>query len=86
MEIKFSADDLEILSTLLADKVMEKVRLLLPQSKTDGLLTVSELAEYLKVKEAWVYQKVHTKEIPYRKVGGKLRFRKSEIDRMVDGR
>jgi len=85
MELRFNEEDLEALSNLLADKVIEKVKTLLPQNqpKSDGLLTVSELSQYLKVKESWIYQKVHSREIPYHKLGGKLRFRKSEIDKML---
>jgi len=46
----------------------------------DGLFTVKTLSEYLHVKTAWVYQKVHEGEIPHYKVGKYPRFRKFVID------
>ncbi len=44
------------------------------------VMTVREVAEYLKVKARTIYRLVSKKEIPGFKVGGSWRFRKSEID------
>ena len=46
----------------------------------DSLITVKEVAEYLKLKEQTVYLLARQKKIPSLKVGGSLRFKKSQID------
>ncbi|ARP72100.1 helix-turn-helix domain-containing protein [Streptomyces pluripotens] len=48
------------------------------------LMTVNELADYLAVKPAWIYNNHRALGIPSRKVGGSLRFRLSEVDRWLD--
>ena len=44
------------------------------------VMTVREVAEYLKVKDRTIYRLVANGEMPGFKVGGSWRFRKSEID------
>lgn len=46
----------------------------------DSLITVKEVAEYLKLKEQTVYLLARQNKIPSLKVGGSLRFKKSQID------
>jgi excisionase family DNA binding protein len=46
----------------------------------DSLLTVGELCQHLNVKQSFIYSLTHQKKIPYVKIGGILRFRKSVID------
>jgi len=46
----------------------------------DEILTVKELAAYLKIAEKTVYRFASEEKIPGFKVGGTWRFRKSEID------
>ena len=46
----------------------------------DSLITVKEIAEYLKLKEQTVYLLARQNKIPSLKVGGSLRFKKSQID------
>ncbi len=48
------------------------------------LMTVNELADYLAVEPAWIYNNHRALGIPSRKVGGSLRFRLSEVDRWLD--
>ena len=43
-----------------------------------------KVAKHLKVKESWVYEKVHTREMPFKKIGKFPRFRKRDIDIWVD--
>lgn len=50
------------------------------QSKSDELMDVKGLAQYLKVKRSWIYEKVHKKEIPFQKAGRFLLFKKKDID------
>ena len=48
------------------------------------ILTVREVAEYLKVKPGTIYRMAAAGEMPGFKVGGSWRFRKSEIDAWTD--
>ena len=48
------------------------------------VMTVREVAEYLKVKERTVYRLVAASDIPAFKVGGSWRFRKGEIDQWTE--
>lgn len=49
----------------------------------DEILTIREVAEYLKIKEKTAYALVARGEIPGFKVGGSWRFRKSELNRWI---
>ncbi len=71
----------------IAKKVVEKIKHLpINQgNKEDEILTVDEVAKHLKVTVNWIYKKVSSKEIPYYKPGGSLRFRKKEIDEWFNG-
>ncbi|MDF0605888.1 helix-turn-helix domain-containing protein [Neisseriaceae bacterium TC5R-5] len=46
-----------------------------------GILTIKEVAEYLKVTERTIYRLAAAKKIPaFKKVGGTWRFRATDID------
>jgi excisionase family DNA binding protein len=47
---------------------------------TEALLTVPEVADYLRVKPRTVYQWVWRRRIPFVKAGATVRFRRAEID------
>ena len=47
------------------------------------VMTVAELAEYLSIAESTVYKKVEYRELPFTKVGTRLRFPKWLIDRWL---
>ncbi len=49
----------------------------------DEILTIKELARYLKIAEKTTYRFVSEGRISGFKVGGSWRFRKSEIDRWI---
>ena len=50
----------------------------------DGsILTIKEVAEYLKVNERTVYRLAGAKKIPAFKVGGTWRFRTADIDAWI---
>jgi excisionase family DNA binding protein len=55
------------------------------QSKfSDGsILTIKEVAEYLKVNERTVYRLAGAKKLPAFKVGGTWRFLRSDIDKWI---
>jgi len=48
------------------------------------VMTVREVADYLKVKDRTIYRLVANREMPGFKVGGSWRFRKAEIDRWTE--
>ena len=49
----------------------------------DQLMSVTELAKYLKVNKQTIYNWVNKKEIPFTKIGDLLRFDKDEIERWL---
>lgn len=49
------------------------------------LLTISELAVYLSIKQKTIYAKVEAGEIPHYRIGRLIRFRLDEIDAWLDG-
>lgn len=50
----------------------------------DEVLTIREVAEYLKVNEKTVYGLAQQSRIPAFKVGGQWRFRRSDIESWID--
>ncbi len=65
------------------EKVVERLKPLFSNShdpKGDELMDVKALASYLKVKESWIYEKIHKREIPFNKCGKFPRFRRKHID------
>jgi excisionase family DNA binding protein len=53
------------------------------EMKDRDVLTVKELAGYLRVKDLTVYKHVNMGKIPGFKLGSHWRFRKSEIDEWI---
>ncbi len=84
--MKIEIDDTVLIDTIV-EKVFEKLKPSLNNShdsKDNELMDVKGLAEYLKVKESWVYEKIHTKQIPFQKAGRFPRFRKKNIDKWLE--
>lgn len=52
--------------------------------KQESVLTIIELAEYLKISKSTLYKLVQEGKIPGQKVGRHWRFLKSRIDRWLD--
>ena len=50
------------------------------------LMTITDLAETMKVKEKTIRKYVLENTIPYIKVGANVRFRPSEIENWIEGR
>jgi excisionase family DNA binding protein len=48
-----------------------------------NLLTVGQIAEYLQVKPSTIYQWTHQGYIPHVKLGNRVRFRLSQVDRWL---
>ncbi len=79
MKFEIETEDLEKIANI----VVERLKSLLNNSHNSNdneLMDVKGLAEYLKVKETWVYMKVHTRQIPFHKAGKFPRFRQKHID------
>jgi len=51
----------------------------------EDILTIREIAEYLKLNEKTAYRLAAEGKIPGFKVGGAWRFRKDEIERLTRG-
>lgn len=54
------------------------------KTNADIIFDVCGVAEYLKVKKQWIYEKVHVKKIPFYKIGKYPRFRLSKIDEWLN--
>lgn len=50
---------------------------------TDKIMTIKELATYLKVTEKSIYRLLSNSKLPAFKVGGTWRFRREEIDKWI---
>ena len=56
----------------------------MPTSTCDGeILTIKQVAEYLKVTERTIYRLAAAKKIPAFKVGGTWRFSRAEINQWI---
>ncbi len=80
MKIEINHD--QLVDTIV-ERVIQEIKPLLNShyhAKNDELLDVQGLAEYLKVKPSWVYEKVHSRQIPFRKACKFPRFPKKHID------
>lgn len=53
---------------------------------SDEILTVKELARYLKLNEKTAYRLVSKDDLPGFKVGGSWRFKKTDIDAWIESR
>ncbi|MDP8259634.1 MAG: helix-turn-helix domain-containing protein [Candidatus Gygaella obscura] len=54
------------------------------QQEIENLLTIEELAEYLRVKPRTIYDWLYKKKVPALKIVGQWRFRKDKIDEWLD--
>ncbi len=78
--------DLKVFKDAIREVVKEEIKHLfkeIPTGDNEKVFTVSDLAEYLKVEESWIYKQVSLRAIPFFKLGKYVRFRKSEIDRWI---
>lgn len=50
----------------------------------ENLLTVKEIASYMKINERTIYKLAKEKQIPALKIGGTWRFNRSVIDKWVN--
>lgn len=48
-------------------------------------MTVDDLAALLQTTRRAVYNRVHRREIPHLKIGARVYFKRTEIERWIDG-
>ncbi len=80
--MKFEIDDNQLIDKI-ANKVIQQLSPLLKHNTNcndNELMTVDDVATYLKTKKSSIYDKVHSKLIPFLKYGNSLRFKKKHID------
>lgn len=64
--------------------VFQESTIAMSSSTSEGeILTVKQVADYLKVTERTIYRLAAAKKIPAFKVGGTWRFRKADIDSWI---
>jgi len=51
----------------------------------EQLLTIDQVSELLQIPKGSLYNLVNEDKIPYIKIGGRLRFKKSSIEKWIDG-
>ena len=56
------------------------------KSEPDAVLTIDEMAEYLKIAKSTLYKLAQEGRIPAQKVGRHWRFRKAAIDRWLEAK
>lgn len=54
------------------------------KTAVDAVLTIDELAVYLKIAKSTLYKLAQERKLPGQKVGRHWRFRKETIDRWLD--
>jgi len=80
--MKIEIDNSQLINDIV-EKVVARLKPLLNNphdSKYNELMTVDEVARYLKTKKSTIYDKVHSRTIPFLKNGGSSRFRRTHID------
>jgi len=50
----------------------------------DEILTIPEVARYLKISKSKIYLLVTTKQIPYIRIGKNVRVRRADLERWLD--
>lgn len=83
MRIELEPQDLQAI----ADKVVEVLRpsLRAGSNQKDTIFDKAELAEYLHVDISWINKQITLRAIPYLKMGKYTRFKKTHIDRWLEG-
>jgi excisionase family DNA binding protein len=70
------------------ERVTDRITLLLGrhsmQTNNDEIMTIDELAVYVKVSKSTLYKLVQGGKVPGQKIGKHWRFRRETIDRWLD--
>lgn len=85
--MKFDPPELQELAEAVSEMVIKKLCLLPPKNgQTDGLLDVKGIANYLEISRTKVYKMIKENGIPYKRIGGCIRFKKEEVDSYFDSK
>ncbi len=83
--LRLEQEDLQSLAKQVAENLKPQLAKMNDLGEKEDLMTVDEVAKYLKCSPHFIYKLTAAKEIPHRKRGVKfLLFRKSEIDKWLD--
>jgi excisionase family DNA binding protein len=84
MKLEFEQADIDLIANRVAEILKPMLSSTAKHDEKDALLDVAQLADYLNVSQAWVYDRIRDNEIPHSKLGKYLRFRKREIDKWIE--
>ncbi len=73
--------DVQKISSQVAEELIRTLGPLFSRTKEDEVFGVKEAAAYLKTSPKWIYTHQHL--MPHVKLEGLLRFRKSDIDKLI---
>ncbi len=81
MKLEFTPQELNLIADAVSEKVLERLRPV-PRQQDQGQekdFTVETLAQHLDIPIRKVYEMTCRRQIPFYKVGNKLRFRPTDI-------
>ena len=84
MKLEIEQTDIEAIANRVAEILKPMLSSTTKHDEKDVLLDVVQLAAYLNVSKAWVYDRIRDNEMPHSKVGKYLRFRRRDIDKWVE--
>jgi Helix-turn-helix domain len=67
------------------EALIERIVERLEQSRDDGYLNASDAAEFLGLTPAALYARVGREQVPYRRVGKRVFFKRSELHAYMEG-
>lgn len=86
MKFEIESQDIEAIAQRVSEIIKPMLNHSVGSNEKDVVFDVRGLAEYLRVKESWVYQQVHTHSLPCFKVGKYPRFKKAQIDKWMESK
>lgn len=86
MKFEIESQDVEAIARRVAEILKPLLTHPAGSNEKDVVFDVKGLADYLRVKESWVYQQVHTRSLPCFKMGKYPRFKKAQIDKWMESK
>ena len=80
----FEKSDIQLFVKEVLKELMPILKTSEKTSANDFIFDVKQISEYLNVPDSWVYRQTCDHNIPYYKLRGYLRFKKSEIDKWME--
>jgi excisionase family DNA binding protein len=84
MKLELEPQDIEAVANRVAELLKPLLAGTARREEKDIIFTVVQLAEYLNVTDAWVYDRIRDNEIPHSRLGKYLRFKKRDIDKWIE--